>query len=717
MVQSPPFAPPPGAGNDEQLLRSLFDNTLIGIVILSLDGRITYANAAYAGLVGRSVEELRALRLEDFITADDAQQIRRNFKEIEEGRRDGYTFERRYVHKDGRIVYVQGAASVLRNKGRPPLVVSQLVDITARKEAERKLAVSEQRWSFALESAHQGVWDYHVDANESYFSPMWKAMLGYGEAEIANVHQSWVDLLHPDDRALMIETLRRNTEGEIDGIECEFRMRHKNGHWVWILSRGRTVAWLPDGRAQRIIGTHTDITSIKSYETQISRLHERLDLAISAGQIGVWDYDLIGGTPHWDDRLHKIYGTEPSLVRSLDSWMSILHPDDRARVLANWEAAQLSRSHYEDEFRIIRPDGEQRHIRSIARIFRDEHDRATRAVGANWDITDQKRLTEKAYEETERLGITLASIADAVICTDAEGLITFMNPVAEKLTGWSSTEVAGMPLAAIFNIIDEATGDHAADPVAECLKANEGRQRDGGVFLVNRQGGVSDIQMSAAPVRSATRGSIGAVLVFRDVTEAHQRQKKIAHSALHDALTGLPNRSAFIARVNDAITQVRQERRTHALCFIDLDYFKQVNDRAGHAAGDALLKETAKIIALNCSKKDVPARLGGDEFALLIRDCELAEAQATAERIIAAISRMEFRWELDLFRIGASIGATMIAEGAPELSEILHQADKACYAAKEQGRNRVCVYGLHQQPRIDPVADKDARLPTWLQLH
>lgn len=717
MVQSSPFAPPPGAGNDEQLLRSLFDNTLIGIVILSLDGQITYANAAYAGLVGRTVDELRALRLEDFIAPDDAAHIRRNFKEIEEGKRDGYTFERRYVHKDGRIVYVQGAASVLRNKGKPPLVVSQLVDITARKEAERKLANSEQRWSFALESAHQGVWDYDVRSDVTYFSPTWKAMLGYGEAEIANTRQSWEDLLHPDDRARMVETMRRNTEGEFDGIECEFRMRHKAGQWVWILSRGRTVAWTADGRAQRIIGTHTDITSIKNYETQISRLHERLDLAISAGQIGVWDYDLVGETPHWDDRLHNIYGTDASLVRNLDSWSSILHPDDRMRVLTAWEDAQLNHNHYEDEFRIIRPDGEQRYIHSIARIFRDDHGRATRAVGANWDITDQKRLTEKAFEETERLGITLTSIADAVICTDAETLITFMNPVAEKLTGWSSSEVSGMPLATIFNIVDEATGDRAADPVAECLKGNASHQRDGGVFLVNREGGVSDIQMSAAPVRSPAKGSIGAVLVFRDVTEAHARQKKIAHSALHDALTGLPNRSAFIARVNDAITQVRQEHRTHALCFIDLDYFKQVNDRAGHAAGDALLKETAKIIALNCSKKDVPARLGGDEFALLIRDCELPEAQATAERIITAISRMEFRWELDLFRIGASIGATIISDTAPELSEILHQADKACYAAKEQGRNRVCVYGLLQQPQADPLADQDARLPSWLQLH
>lgn len=714
---SAPFNAVPAAGNDEQLLRSLFDNTLIGIVLLSLEGRITYANAAYAGLIGRSTDELLDLELENFITPDDAGEIRRNLEKIANGTLDNHTFERRYIHKDGRIIYVQGANSILRSKGKPPLIVTQVVDITAQREAERKLAASEQRWSSALECAHQGVWDHNIVTEEIYFSPTWKTMLGYADEEIQNSRQSWIDLLHPDDRERIVPVTARNLDGEIDTIECEFRMRHKNGTWVWILSRGRTIAWAPDGKAARIIGTHTDITSIKSYENQISRLHERLNIAVSAGRIGVWDYDLVSEKPHWDDRLHEIYGTEKELVRGLDSWSSILHPEDRQRVMTHWQYAQLNQDHYEDAFRIVRPGGEVRHIHSIAHIFRDAQGRATRAVGANWDITDQKRLTEEAFEEKERLGITLASIADAVICTDGEARITFMNPVAEKLTGWLSNEVAGMPLTSVFAIIDEATGDRAADPVAQCLQDNIACQRDSGVFLLNRSGGVSDIQMSAAPVKTAARGSIGSVLVFRDVTEAHAQLKKIAHSAFHDALTGLPNRSAFITRINDALAQVRQERRIHALCFVDLDYFKQVNDRAGHAAGDALLKEVAKIIALNCSKKDMPARLGGDEFALLIRDCQPGEAEAIAERIIEAISRMEFRWEADVFRIGASIGATMITEESPELSDILHQADKACYAAKAAGRNRVCVYGQLNQPEIDELVDKGLRHSSWLQLH
>jgi diguanylate cyclase len=704
------------AGSDERLPRSLFDNTLIGTVLLTVEGRIIYANSAYAALLGRSVDELLELSLEEFVVAEELSEIRRNFTRIGEGTLEGYCFERRYIHKDGRIIHVQGATSALRNQGEAPRIVTQVVDMTPKKDAERKLAASEERWAFALESAHQGVWDHNILPGEIYFSPTWKSMLGYTDDQIANTRQAWIDLLHPDDREKVIATTSKNLDGVSGRIECEFRMRHRNGSWIWILSRGQTIARTTNGKAARIIGTHTDITSIKSYEAQISRLHERLDLAISASRIGVWDYDLVSGTPHWDDRLHEIYGTKADQVSTLESWNAIVHPEDRPRVLAVWEEAQANRDHYEDEFRIIRPDGEIRHIHSIARIFKDTAARPVRVVGANWDITDQRRLTEKALEEKERLGITLASIADAVICTDGEAHITFMNPVAEKLTGWSSAEAAGQALPAVFHIIDETTGDRAQDPVRQCLKSTECHQRDGGIFLVNRTGGVFDIQMSAAPVRVSPQISIGSVLVFRDITEAHARQKKIAHSALHDALTGLPNRAAFLTRLNEAIIEAREEQRVHALCFVDLDHFKQVNDRAGHAAGDALLQETAKIIALNCSKKDVPARLGGDEFALLIRDCQPGEAEIAAERIIAAISGMAFRWEKDVFRIGASIGATLVRQESPELGEILHQADKACYAAKTSGRNRVCIYGQMQQPKLDEIIG-DKALHVRPQLH
>jgi diguanylate cyclase len=193
------------------------------------------------------------------------------------------------------------------------------------------------------------------------------------------------------------------------------------------------------------------------------------------------------------------------------------------------------------------------------------------------------------------------------------------------------------------------------------------------------------------PIKTPADGTLGSIVIFNDVTQVRADQKRVTRSAFHGALTGLPNRAVFMVRLQNALDEAREEDRTHALCFIDLDRFKLVNDRGGHAAGDALLTHVAKIIGLSCSSKDVPARLGGDEFALLIRDCTASEAEAMANAIVLAISNIEFRWETKLFRIGASIGATMISRTSTGLADILNEADMACYNAKNSGRGQVCI--------------------------
>jgi diguanylate cyclase (GGDEF)-like protein len=226
-------------------------------------------------------------------------------------------------------------------------------------------------------------------------------------------------------------------------------------------------------------------------------------------------------------------------------------------------------------------------------------------------------------------------------------------------------------------------------------------------------GDAFDIGLSAAPVRSGET-ILGSVVVFNDLTKINADRRKVARSALHDGLTGLPNRGAFIEKLAVALTEARDEGRTHALCFIDLDRFKLVNDRAGHAAGDALLSHVAKIIALGCSSKDVPARLGGDEFAVLIRDCTASDAEKTASEIVHAIGDIEFRWETQLFRIGASIGATMITDASTCLEDMLNEADQACYRAKHSGRGQVFIHNPKHNAfgrASDPHPSK------WLNIH
>jgi diguanylate cyclase (GGDEF)-like protein len=187
--------------------------------------------------------------------------------------------------------------------------------------------------------------------------------------------------------------------------------------------------------------------------------------------------------------------------------------------------------------------------------------------------------------------------------------------------------------------------------------------------------------------------------VFQDITESRAIQRDLAHSARHDSLTGLAHRSAFLAKLAQACELARDERRVHALCFIDLDRFKAVNDRAGHAAGDALLREATSLIKRACRVQDFLGRIGGDEFALLLPDCSAVDAREVAEKIVSELNDARFIWSGVGYRIGASVGVTSI-DGRSDPVKAISEADAACYAAKAAGRNRVKIHAkaMHVAP-------------------
>ena len=267
-----------------------------------------------------------------------------------------------------------------------------------------------------------------------------------------------------------------------------------------------------------------------------------------------------------------------------------------------------------------------------------------------------------------------------------------MNPVAEAMTGWTEAEALGRRLQDVFVAKSEATGEPAADHVAFCVASGMPSEIEADVILASRDGIGRGVAGSAAPVRTEDGHVVGAVLVFKDVTESQQMQRQLAHSASHDALTGLPNRTAFNRALTEARRQAEAEQRTHALCFIDLDRFKPVNDTAGHAAGDALLREVANIIRRVCRSHDFAARIGGDEFVVLLADCAKTHARPVAQKIVDAIASTRFEWLGETYSIGASIGIAMI--GAEECDrDPLADADSACYAAKASGRGRVVLWG------------------------
>ena len=311
--------------------------------------------------------------------------------------------------------------------------------------------------------------------------------------------------------------------------------------------------------------------------------------------------------------------------------------------------------------------------------------------------------------EAELNRTTLLSIGDAVITTDAEGRVAQLNPVAERLTGWPAVEAAGQPLTAIFAIVNEQTRAPVDNPVARVLAEGIVVGLANHTVLIARDGSEQPIEDSAAPIRCGNGEIVGCVLVFHDVSEKKALQKRIGWQATHDDLTGLPNRALLADRLKQAVARCDRGQHLLAVGMLDLDEFKPVNDRLGHAAGDQLLRlVTARTLEV-LRASDTLARLGGDEFVLVLPDlATLAEAEAIFGRLLDCLAQ-PYVLEGETVRVTATLGFTLYPLDASDPDTLLRHADEAMYAAKHAGRNRYHLYDVQhdeqQQTRRERAED------------
>jgi len=312
--------------------------------------------------------------------------------------------------------------------------------------------------------------------------------------------------------------------------------------------------------------------------------------------------------------------------------------------------------------------------------------------GSLRDISASKKAEEVLYQEKNRLQVTLESIGDAVITTDNDGKVTYVNPVAETMTGWTSERALNRDLSVVLSLIGEDNRREVKLPLNTWIsEGTRGQLNDAVILLSHKVKREYTIELTGSPIRDSQGHGIGYIIVFRNMTKLRALTKQLTHQATHDALTGLINRKEFDQRVSAALHSAKTEKKTHVLCFVDLDKFKIVNDTCGHHAGDLLLQQVTQMLQSKLRSADTLARLGGDEFGVLIVGCNIDHGKAVAESIREAVEQFQFAWENRIFRIGASIGLVSIDSHCQSLEEILSRADAACYAAKEAGRNRVHV--------------------------
>jgi diguanylate cyclase (GGDEF)-like protein/PAS domain S-box-containing protein len=291
------------------------------------------------------------------------------------------------------------------------------------------------------------------------------------------------------------------------------------------------------------------------------------------------------------------------------------------------------------------------------------------------------------FAERERAQVTLNSIGDAVLSTDVSGNVTYLNAVAEGMTGWSLTEAAGRPLGEIFKIINGATREPSENPMTLAVRQNRTVNLTANCILIRRDGRESPIEDSAAPIHDRHGRTTGAVIVFHDVSAARQMSARLAHLAQHDFLTDLPNRLLLRDRLQQAISSARRRGGQVAVLFLDLDRFKRINDSLGHSVGDRLLQEVATRLRGSVRRSDTVGRLGGDEFVVVLPELPSSEnASTSAAKLLSALAVPYFIGS-DRLHVPASIGISVYPDDAEDADTLLGNADTAMYHAKQDGRN------------------------------
>jgi diguanylate cyclase (GGDEF)-like protein/PAS domain S-box-containing protein len=425
-------------------------------------------------------------------------------------------------------------------------------------------------------------------------------------------------------------------------------------------------------------------------QRQLQDLEERNELALYSANDGLWDFDTLNNRVYLSPRWKAMLGYDENDVGQAPDWRTLVHSDDMSRVQSAIRDHVAGKTPiFESLHRMRHATGEWRWVISRAKAKVDEKGRLLRLVGVELDITERKLYEEALFREKESAQITLQSIGDGVITTDAKGVIDYVNPVAEALSGWRLEDSQGRAIEEIFRAFHEETCEPLENPLAVAIRRTRSIKSVRPMLLIRRDGNEIYVESTASPIRDGNGAVSGGVLVFHDVSEARELNRRLSYHASHDVLTGLVNRREFENRMERALKSAKARETSYALCCLDLDQFKIVNDTCGHSAGDALLGQVGALLKSKVRWRDTLARLGGDEFGILLESCSLDEAMRTAEALREAVRNFKFTWEERTFRLGASIGVVPISADNADVASVLSAADSACQAAKEAGRNRV----------------------------
>jgi diguanylate cyclase (GGDEF)-like protein/PAS domain S-box-containing protein len=413
------------------------------------------------------------------------------------------------------------------------------------------------------------------------------------------------------------------------------------------------------------------------------------------GPVTVFRWAATNGRPveYVSEAVSRFGFNSKDLVQGKKRYTEIIHPNDVQRFTGSeMERGENGVQYTAIDYRIVCSNGDVRWVYDYTVPVHDAEGKLTHYAGYILDITGRKQDEYELNQARERAQVTLHSIADAVITTDMNGQIEYLNPSAAQLTGWDGEIARGLPIQRIFCLFNDYSQETVEDPVRQCLASGEAVKSVRDVTLQRRDGEYCAIQYSASPITAESGSALGVILVIHDVTVARKMERELSYQATHDALTGLINRTEFESRLGFAIESTRLASESHVLCQLDIDKLKIINDTCCHEAGDNIIRSVAAVLQDCLRDSDVLARIGGDEFGILLKNCALESATEVAENMLSAVRGMNFISCDRSFDVCASIGITSVTSTAENLAHIMSQVDLACYAAKDSGGDRYRVY-------------------------
>jgi diguanylate cyclase (GGDEF)-like protein/PAS domain S-box-containing protein len=663
----------------------------------------THFSARWKAMIGYGEHELddRFEEWEGRVHPDDRERVRDGIQACMRGETELCEVEHRLRHRDGtyRWVLARGA-SVRDENGNAYRMAGSLTDTTGRRRAEEGLREAEERYRTLVERVPAITFVHVQEPGEqsvtAYMSPQVETVLGYTPEEYAGDPEFWKTVLHPEDRERVLAEDERTGETG-DEFRMDFRVISKGGETVWLREYGRLMRDESGGH-QVWHGVMFDVTEQKRVEEDLREAEKRHRSLIEniPAVTYVHPLDDSAQLSYMSPQIETLLGYTPEEYTSSPGfWIERLHPEDRERVMEEDRANDQTLEPFSTEYRLKTRAGLYVWVREEGVAVYDEAGVPQYWQGFLWNITDRKEA-EARLQETEARYRTLVEQIPAVTYiedVDLSRTVVYVSPQIEAMTGYAPEEFYADD-SLWYGVIHPkdlgrvATEDERTDETGEPFGVE--------YRLVHRDGSVVWVREDATLVRDAEGRPRFWQGVMSDVTERKELEGRLRYQALHDGLTGLPNRALFTDRLGRALNRTETGRRgTHgavAVLFMDLDNFKVVNDSLGHEAGDRLLVEMARRLTRCLRADDSAARLGGDEFTVLLegaRDAQEAEeaAKAVAERIARGLEVPFKLGDQEVFAT-ASIGIAIVDSADAVPDDVLRDADVAMYWAKRAGKSR-----------------------------